>query len=150
VSDVFSTGVMTPVVLTNGVRTMLELIAAASHPLQLTHVGVSYDGSAAAAGILHELVYLTATGTGTAQTVRALDQISNPTISAVAKYNDTVEPTVGHSILPFYVPPSQFDRFVLPIDDYLMCGPGTGWGLRVTAVTGNLPKCAPFFICHEF
>jgi hypothetical protein len=151
VPEVFTVGpgglTLQPVV--NGTRTMLEVIAAASHPLTLRQFGVSFNGASAAAGILCELCFLTATGTGTTANPRAHDQQAAGTISATAKYNDTVEPTVGHVILPFYVPPSQFDRFVPPIDDIYLAPVGSGWGLRFTSVTGNLPTCLPFFVCSE-
>lgn len=149
--EVFTAGAggLTVQPIINGTKTMLEVIAAASHPITLRQIGVSFNGAAAAAGILCELCYLTAAGTGTAGTARAHDQQAAGTISAGVKYNDSVEPTVGHVIMPFYVPPSQFDRFVPPLDDLYLAPAGAGWGLRITGVTGNLPNCLPFFVCSE-
>jgi len=145
----FITGNTAPVAIQTTARTMLEIIAASGKPLTLKQIGVSFNGAAAAAGILCELCYITATGTGTAQTVRALDQSKAPTISATAKYNDIVEPTVSFVFFSFYVPPSSADRFILPLDDEFVAPPAAGFGLRVTGAASNVPLCSPWFILNE-
>lgn len=145
----FYTGGVTTVAIQTSARTMLEIIAASGKPLVLKGVGVSFNAAAAAAGIFCELCYITATGTGTALTCRAADQSAAPSISATAKYNDTVEPTVSFVWIPFYVPPSSFDRFYFPIDDEIVAPVGAGFGLRVTGAASNTPNCAPYFFCNE-
>lgn len=145
----FITGGMTPVAIQTTARTMLEVIAATSRPLTLKQIGVHFNGSAAAAGLFCELCYITATGTGTALTMRALDQSAAPTISATGKYNDTVEPTVSFVWLPFYVPPSSSDRFIFPLDDEFVAPPAAGFGLRITGAASNVPSVTPWFILNE-
>lgn len=145
----FITGGVTPVAIQTSARTMLEVIAATSRPLTLKQVGVHFNGSAAAAGIFCELCLITATGTGTAITMRASDQSGLPTISATGKYNDTVEPTVSFVFLPFYVPPSSGDRFIFPLGDEFVAPPASGFGLRVTGAASNVPSCSPWFLLNE-
>lgn len=139
----------TPVAIQTTARTMMEIIAATGKVLTLKQAGVSFDGSVAAAGLLCELILITATGTGTTATPRALDQSAAPTISATAKYNDTVEPTVSWPWLTAFVPPSSSDRWIFPLDDEIVVPVGQGIGLRVTGAASNVPKCAPFFLCSE-
>lgn len=145
----FVTGSPTAVAIQTSARTMLEVIAATSKPLTLKQVWCSFNGAVAAAGILVELCYITATGTGTTVTVRATDQFSAVAISAVAKYNDTVEPTVSFAFWSTYIPPSQMDRWVQPLGDEYRAPVGAGFGLRVTGAASNVPSCLPTFLLEE-
>jgi hypothetical protein len=145
----FTTGAPTAVAIQTTARTMLEIVATSTKPLTLKEMNVSFNGSAAAAGILVELCYLTATGTGTASTVRASDQFTAPSISAAAKYNDTVEPSVSFVFFETYIPPSQFDRWVFPLGDEFRSAVSCGFGIRVTGAASNTPNCLPTMILEE-
>lgn len=128
---------------------MLEVIAATSKPLQLHQIAIAFNGSTAAAGILVELCLLTATGTGTGVTCRALDQIRGATVGATAKYNDTVEPTVSFVWWSDYIPPSSKDRWVQPFGNEYIVPPADGFGIRITGAASNTPNAAVTLLCEE-
>lgn len=141
----YETGGFTDVAIPTSARTMLELIAGSANPLDLTAWGVTFDSGTANSGILVELLLLTATGTGTAMTIRAVDERNSVSSNATAKYNDTVEPTVGNVLRQYRIPPTQGIAEYIPEGDFFQCAASHGFGIRVTGASGNIPKANPFF-----
>jgi hypothetical protein len=145
----FVTGAPTTVAIQTTARTMLEGIAATGKPLMLHQIEIAFNGSAAAAGILCELCLITATGTGTAVTARALDNIRNATVGATWKYNDTIEPSVSFVWWSTYIPPSTKDRWVQPFGSEYIVPAASGFGIRLTGAASNVPFAAVTLLCEE-
>lgn len=141
----YGPGGLTPVAIQTTARTMLEVINNATADCELSRWGLWFDGSAAAAGILVELCELSATGTGTAITPKAVDRFVAGTFGGTAKYNDTVEPTVANVLETYEVPPTSMADFWIPTGSEWRFKVSTGFGVRVTGQASNVPKCAPMF-----
>lgn len=140
----YSSGGLTPVAIQTTARVMYEVMASSTQNFQLIDWGLEFDGSAAAAGILVELVYLTATGTGTAVTMEPVDTRDSRSWPGTSKYNDTVAPTVGFVQSTHIVPPTSMRDIWLPECHEFAYDVSKGFGIRVTGQSGNVPKCAPF------
>jgi len=145
----YISGGVTPVAIQTSARTMLELIAGTSKPVRLKRVGVSFNGSALAAGLLCELTRISASGTGTTVTSRPLDERMTVTAAAVIEYNSTVEPTTTFVLEQWYIQPTQGVEIWMPLEDEYVVAPAAGFGFRVTGAAGNVPICAPKFLWME-
>lgn len=141
---IYETGGFTDVAIPTSARTMLELMAGAANPIDLTAFGVTFDAGTANNGILVELILLSATGTGTAMTIRPVDTRNTVSSAATAKYNDTVEPTVTNVIRQYRIPPTQGIVEWVPEGEQFACAASAGFGLRITGASGNVPKCNPW------
>lgn len=125
-------------------KTIIEIACGATVSADLVQASVSFDASAAAAGIVVELVRFTATGTGTGYTPLKYNDSAQMMASIVtAKINDTVEPTTPTIIESYFVPNTAGQFWQLPLGRELVIPPSTLLGLRITSaaivnVRGNL------------
>jgi len=127
-------------------QTLLQYAPSATHPAILNAWQISVDGSAAATGILVQLVTQTTAGTGGASppTPRAKDPNVARASQGTITHNHTAEPTLGVLIWEKYLQPFGGLIYVqYPVgQELLVIEGGDRLGLRVITAAGVTPNCA--------
>ena len=129
------------------VKTLLQVVAAANHAIEITEYAVSFSGvNNTHLPILVELLRQTDAGTTSALTPVNADDSGGDTFDTTARHTATAEPTGGDVLRSHYVHPQT--GLVVPVggEAPLIVGAGDRVGLRVTAA--NDVKAAAT-ICFE-
>lgn len=139
----YTSGGHTPVALQTSARTMLSVLSSSTVPIvALKKISVSYNGAAAAAGLLAELCVTSTAGTATSLTARAVDQRNTVASAATVGYNCTAEPTVTYVLEAMYIPPTQGVWIPWPLQEEYSFLISTGFGIRLTGAASNVPFAA--------
>lgn len=130
-------------------KTIVGAKAHANSALQVIKWGVSFDGSAAAAGIAVQLMYATwATNSpGTASTTtNAIIQTYGRTLTAgfTGGYNWTTEPTVLTELETKYIQQSGAYEWAIPLGKEYDCALAEGFVIRVTTPSAVTPNVRGF------
>jgi hypothetical protein len=114
-------------------KTILQIVAAANHPVAIKGVSVSFDGtSASAEPIQVDLLRQTTAGTMSAGTP-VEETTTGTTLQTTSQINATVEPTAGNVLRRWEVHPQSglIEKFT--IEDEIVVAGGGRLGLRITA-----------------
>lgn len=144
-----TTGIGTPIALAAATaKTVIEVAAPSTATCRLVQAAVSFDASAAAAGIKVEVVRYATTGTGTTYTPLKYNGEGQARAAlCTAKVNDTVEPGTPVPVECFYVPNTAGQFWQLPLGRELYVAPSTLVGIRVTSAA--VVNCAANLIFEE-
>lgn len=116
------------------VKTLLQLVAAANHAIEITEISISFHGvNNTHEPITVELLRQTTAGTMSSLTLVKADDSNGDTFDTTAQHTATVEPTGGDVVRTYAVHPQT--GAVIPITDRapIIVGAGDRIGLRVTA-----------------
>lgn len=131
-------------------KTVLNAIAAASRIVELTEVGIGFDGTTTTnEAVLVELCKSTQATAGTSSAVTPV-QIAGPAVTAAftAAKNYTAEPTVLTAIQEWLIEPKSGQLIEqLPLGEQIVSGVGHGLCLRVTAP--NTVNCRAYLKVRE-
>lgn len=134
----------------NTAETIIQVVAA-TKPLRIKEVGVSFNGvDAAQIPILVELMRQTTAGTSASGTVREQEEVRESPLAS-SLINFTAEPTAGDILRQWYVPPAG-GLFVMqfPLGDEPVVGPSGRMGLRCTpSGASNTPGVAAYIVFDE-
>ncbi len=125
---------VTGVVTGTSAKTLLQVVAATNHAVEIAEVAIAFHGtSATAEPILVELLRQTTAGTMTSLTpVKGDDGVSD-TLDTTAQHTSTSEPTAGDILRAWTIHP-QFGIVYQPsVDAKIVVPAGGRVGLRVTA-----------------
>ncbi|MFD1055411.1 hypothetical protein [Terrabacter terrigena] len=115
-------------------KTVIEVAAGATVTARIVAASVSFDASAAAAGIKVELVRYATTGTGTAYTPLKYNGEGQARAAlCTCKVNDTVEPGTPVVVETYYVPNTAGQFWQIPLGREAYLPSSTLIGLRVTS-----------------
>lgn len=114
-------------------KTVLQVAAAANHPIAVKGVSASFDGtSASAEPIQVDLLRQTTAGTMSAGTP-VEETNTGTTLQTTSQINATVEPTAGNVLRRWEVHPQSGIMEKFTIEDEIIVAGGGRLGLRVTA-----------------
>lgn len=114
-------------------KTVLQIVAAANHPIAVKGYSVSFDGtSASAEPVQVDVLRQTTAGTMSAGTP-VEETNTGTTLQTTSQINATVEPTAGAVLRRYEVHPQSGVLEKFTIEDEIMVGGGGRLGIRVTA-----------------
>lgn len=115
-------------------KTVLQLVAAANHPVAVKGVGISFDGtSASAEPVVVLLVRQTGAGTSSAGTPRE-ETINGVTLQTTSRITFTAEPASDDAVLRRYeVHPQAGVLEKFTIEDEILLGSSGRLGIKCTA-----------------
>ena len=144
-----TTGIGTPIALAAATaKTVIEVAAPSTATARLIQAAVSFDASAAAAGIKVELMRYATTGTGTAYTpIKYNGEGQARAALCTAKTNDTVEPGTPITVEAWYVPNTGGQFWQLPLSRECYLPSSTLLGIRVTSAA--VVNCAANLLFEE-
>jgi hypothetical protein len=149
-AEVYSvtTGIATPVALAAATAKTVIEIASGAQTGRMVQAAVSFDASAAAAGIKVEVVRYATTGTGTTYTpLKYNGEAQNRVAVMTAKVNDTVEPGTPTPIECWYVPNTAGQFWQLPLGRDLYIPASLIIGIRITSAA--VVNCAANLLFEE-
>lgn len=116
------------------VKTMVQVIAAANHAIEIVEVGISFNGvNNTHEPILVELLRQTDAGTSTALTPIKADDSGGDTLDTLARHTATGEPTSGDILRSWRIHPQTGMVYQLHDRAPIVVGAADRVGLRVTA-----------------
>lgn len=114
-------------------KTILQLVAAANHPVAVKSLSVSFDGTSASAEPV-QVDVLRQTTAGTMTSATPVEETNTGTIlQTTAQRNATAEPTAGNVLRRYEVHPQSGIIEKFTIEDEIIVPGGGRLGLRVTA-----------------
>lgn len=114
-------------------KTVLQLVAAANHPVAVKGFGVSFDGtSATAEPVQVDILRQTTAGTMSAATP-VEETNTGTTLQTTAQKTATAEPTAGNVLRRYEVHPQAGILEKFTIEDELILAGGGRLGIRCTA-----------------
>lgn len=137
-----------PIATGTAVKTLLQVIAAADHPIRIIQCGFGgYGVNNTHAPIYVYLARQSDAGTMSALTIAGFNDSDGDTFDTDGTHTSTGEPTTG-ALLPIFTvhPQSQF-VWSPPSDARITVGAGDRIGLICNAGTGV--NCEPFIIFEE-
>lgn len=115
-------------------KTVLQLVAAANHRVQVLEWSVAFDGtSTTAEPVLVELLRQTTAGTMSALTPVKMDDSLSETLQTTAQHTATAEPTAGDVLRRIEVHPQQGFVQEFGLGNEIIVGGGDRVGIRCTA-----------------
>ena len=116
-------------------KTIVQVVAAANHPVKVKGFSCSCQGTSnTALPVLVELVRQSTAGTSSALTpVKAPSDDSDETLQSTAVHSCTVEPTTGDVLRRGTVHPQTGYTEWFPHTEHIKVGGGDRLGVRVTA-----------------
>lgn len=129
-------GIATSTGVTTGTsaKTLVQLIAAANHAIEVSEVIIGFHGTTNAhEPILVELVRQTDAGTMSSLTLVKGDDSVGDSLDTTAQHTATSEPTTTDVLRTWTVHPQTVMAYPFPEDTRPVVGAGDRVGLRVTA-----------------
>lgn len=117
-------------------KTVIRVTAAANRPIKILGWGIYFDGvTAAAAPVQVAARKSTTAGTGTAVTIRKLNETAG-TIQTASTKNFSAEPTNGDVLDVIEVHPTQGYEVKYPVGQEPIISGGLRFGIKATAPAG--------------
>lgn len=147
--------VATNALTASATRTILGVKAGASFGLQIKKMGVSFNGSAAAAGIEVQFVYCTfatnppGTNSTSITPVQAYGRTLAAGFTAASQWTTSNEPTVVTVLDSRFIQQSGAYEWSTPLGQEDDCALGEGFGIRVVTPAAVTPNYTTHFVVER-